>query len=85
MSTIPLTADSEELLEQQLARGPCRSPDEVIERALETPAAKDLDPSCAGTSTKTPAEAVTDILEIQKRNHLGGLKIRDLIQEGRKY
>ena len=34
---------------------------------------------------KTPAEAVADILEIQKRNRLGGLKIKDLIHEGHKY
>ena len=85
MSTIRLTARGEELLQQQLARGPYRSPEEVIERALETLAQKALDSSSAGTSTKTPAEAVADILEIQKRNHLGGLKIKDLIQEGRKY
>ena len=85
MSTIRLTPHGEELLQQQLARGPYRSPEEVIERALETLARKDLDRSRAGTSTKTPAEAVADILEIQKRNRLGGLKIKDLIQEGRKY
>jgi Arc/MetJ-type ribon-helix-helix transcriptional regulator len=85
MSTIRLTPHSEELLQQQLARGPYRSPEEVIERALETLAKKDFDPSRAGTSTKTSAEAVADILEIQKRNRLGGLKIKDLVQEGRKY
>ncbi len=85
MSTVRLTAHSEELLQQQLAPGPYRSPEEVIERALETLAKKDVDPSCAATSTKTPAEAVADILEIQKRNRLGGLKIKDLVQEGRKY
>jgi hypothetical protein len=44
-----------------------------------------LDYSRLGTSTKTRAEAVADILEIQKRNRLGGLKIKDLVQEGRKY
>lgn len=85
MSTIRLTAHSEELLQQQLVRGPYRSPEEVIERALETLAKTDFDPSHAGTSTKTAAEAVANILEIQKRNRLGGLKIKDLIQEGRKF
>jgi hypothetical protein len=34
---------------------------------------------------KTPAEAVADILELRKRNRLGGLKIKDLIHEGHKY
>jgi Arc/MetJ-type ribon-helix-helix transcriptional regulator len=85
MSTIRLTPHSEELLEKQLARGPYRSPEEVIERALETLAQKGSHPSPLSPLTRTPAEAVADILEIRKRNRLGGLKIRDLIQEGRKY
>ncbi|HEX5413038.1 MAG TPA: hypothetical protein VFZ27_14400 [Terriglobia bacterium] len=34
---------------------------------------------------KSPAQAVAEILEIQKRNRLGGLKIKDLIHEGHKY
>lgn len=37
-----------------------------------------------GTSTKTLAEATASILDIQKRNTLGGLKIKDLIEEGRR-
>ena len=85
MSTIRLTPHSEELLQKQLTRGPYRTPEEVIERALETLAQKESHPSPLGPLTKTPAEAVADILEIQKRNHLGGLNIKDLIQEGRKY
>jgi Arc/MetJ-type ribon-helix-helix transcriptional regulator len=85
MSTIRLTLHGEELLQKQLARGPYRSPEEVIERALETLAQKESHPSPSGPQTETPAEAVADILEIQKRNRLGGLRIKDLIQEGRKY
>ena len=85
MSTIRLTPHSEELLQDQLARGPYRSPEEVIERALETLAQKESMPSPNGLSTKSPSEAVADILEIQKRNRLGGLKIKDLIHEGHKY
>jgi len=34
-TTIHLTPHSEELLKEQLARGPYRSPEEVIESALE--------------------------------------------------
>ena len=41
MSTIRLTPHSEELLQKQLTRGPYRSPEEVIERALETLAQKE--------------------------------------------
>jgi hypothetical protein len=85
MSTIRLTPHSEELLQKQLTRGPYRSPEELIERALETLAQNESIPSPPGPSTKSPAEAVADILEIQKRNRLDGLKIRDLIHQGHKY
>jgi Arc/MetJ-type ribon-helix-helix transcriptional regulator len=85
MSTIRLTPHSEELLQKQLAHGPYRSREEVIERALETLAQKESIPSYPGPATKSPAEAVADILKIQKRNRLGGLKIKDLIHEGHKY
>jgi Arc/MetJ-type ribon-helix-helix transcriptional regulator len=85
MSTIRLTPHSEELLQKQLTRGPYQSPEEVIERALETLAQKEPIPVQVGTAIKSPAEAVVNILEIQKRNRLGGLKIKDLIHEGHKY
>jgi hypothetical protein len=38
-----------------------------------------------GTPKYSPAEAADSILEIQKRNTLGGLSIKDLIHEGHKY
>lgn len=90
MNTIRLTPHSEELLKEQLARGPYRSPEEVIERALETLAQKESAPSSSvpsrlGSPTKSPAEAVADILELRKGVRLGGLKIKDLIHEGHKY
>jgi hypothetical protein len=37
------------------------------------------------SDAKTPAEAVADIRELRKGVTLGGLKITDLIREGRKY
>jgi Arc/MetJ-type ribon-helix-helix transcriptional regulator len=85
MSTIRLTPYSEELLQKQLTRGSYRSPEEVIERALETLAQKESTSYPPGSGAKSPAEAVADILEIQKRNRLGGLKIKELIHEGYKY
>jgi len=85
MSTVQLTPHSEELLQEQLARGPYRTPEEVIERALEALAQRERGTSSNTPSSKTPAEAVADILEIRKRNRLGGLKIKDLIHEGHKY
>jgi Arc/MetJ-type ribon-helix-helix transcriptional regulator len=85
MNSIRLTPHSEELLQEQLSRGPYRSPEEVIERALETLAQTESFSSRRGPLPKSPAEAVADIMEIQKRNRLGGLKIKDLIHEGHKY
>jgi hypothetical protein len=85
MNTIRLTPHSEELLQKQLARGPYRSPEEVIERALETLAQRELHPFPLGPSTKSAAEAVADILELRKGLRLDGLRIKDLIHEGHKY
>ena len=84
-TTIRLTPHSRELIEKQLARGPARSPEEIIEIALETLAQQESGQSLRNSSVKTPAEAVADILEIQKRNRLDRLKIKDLIHEGHKY
>ena len=85
MNTIRLTPHSEELFKEQLARGPYRPSEEVIERALETLAQKDYFSFRHGPSTKSPAEAVADILELRRGVRLGGLKIKDLIHEGHKY
>ena len=85
MSTIRVTPYGEELLQKQLAQDPYRSPEEVIERALENLAKKEPIPSQLGPATKSPAEAVADILELRKGVRLGGLKIKDLIHEGHKY
>jgi Arc/MetJ-type ribon-helix-helix transcriptional regulator len=85
MGTIRLTPRSEELLRKQLTRGSYRSPEEVVERALETLAQKESIPLRLGPSSKSPAEAVADILELRKGVKLGGLKIKDLIHEGHKY
>jgi Arc/MetJ-type ribon-helix-helix transcriptional regulator len=80
-----MTPYGEELLQKQLTRGSYRSPQEVIERALEALAQKESTPLHTGSAAKSPSEAVADILEIQERNRLGGLKIKDLIHEGHKY
>ncbi len=85
MNTIRLTPHGAQLLQEQLARGPYRSPEEVIERALETLAQKESASSHLGPSTKSPSEAVADIHELRKGVRLEGLKIKDLIHEGHKY
>jgi len=84
-ANIRLTPHGEQLLEEQLARGTYRSPEEVIERALETFAQAQRSPARADSPARSLDEAVADILEIQSRNRLGDLKIKDLIHEGHKY
>jgi hypothetical protein len=72
------------LLKKQLANGTYRSPEEVVERALETLAVNSAQ-SHPSSSTMTSAEAVADILANRKGVRLSGLKIRDLIHEGHNY
>jgi Arc/MetJ-type ribon-helix-helix transcriptional regulator len=78
-TTVRLTPHGEALLQKQLANGSFRSPEEVVERALEKLAENsesDL------VSKRTPAEAIAGILENRKGVRLRGLRIRDLIHEG---
>jgi hypothetical protein len=51
--------------------------------ALETLAEKER--PTASTRTMTPAEAVADIRELRRGVTLGGDRIKDLIEEGRKH
>ena len=80
-TTIRLTPHGEALLQEQLANGPYRSPEEVVERALEAFAEN----SEQSRSEMTPAEAVADIQASRRGVTLGGLRIRDLIHEGHKH
>jgi Arc/MetJ-type ribon-helix-helix transcriptional regulator len=80
--SVTLDSHGEELVSAQLRSGRYRSPEEVVTRALETLAERE---PLAPRRKKTPAEAVADIRELRKGVTLGGLKIRDLINEGRKY
>lgn len=81
--TLTLDPHSEQLVADHLRTGRYRSPEEVVTRALETLTEKE--PAAAPTGKMTPAEAVDHIRESRKGITLGGLKIRDLIDEGRKY
>jgi len=78
-----LTLDShgEELVAAHLRSGLYHSPEEVVTRALETLAEKER---AAPARMMTPAEAVADIRELRKGVTLGGLRVKDLINEGRK-
>jgi hypothetical protein len=81
--TLTLDPHGEQLVVAHLRTGRYHSPEEVVTRALETLAEKE--PPIVPTQTMTPAEAVADIRELRKGVTLGGLRIRDLINEGRKY
>lgn len=83
-TTVRLTPHGEVLLQKQLASGSYRSPEEVVERALET-LAENCEQSRLAPSTKTPAEAVADILENRKGVKLDGIRIKDLIHEGHRF
>lgn len=79
---VNLTPHAEEIVEAALARGLGRSPEEVVERALETIAEQ---AAPAAERKLTPAEAVAHIRESRKGVTLDGLKIKDMIHEGHKY
>lgn len=76
---VRLTAASEQLLKDQMARGSFRSPEEVIQRALELLAEK---PSIAEDASKNnTAYALADILN-RKGVTLGRIRIQNLTHKG---
>ena len=81
--TLTLDPHGEQLVAACLSSGRYCSPQEVVIRALETLAEKEA-PTEPGR-TMTPSEAVADIRELRRGVTLGGLRIKDLIDEGRKY
>ena len=80
--TLTLDTHGEQLLAAQLRSGLYHSPEEVVTHALEMLAAKA--PHGVSASTMSPAEAVADIRQLRKGVTLGGLRIKELIDEGRK-
>ena len=80
--TLTLDPREEQLVAACLSTGRYHSPEEVVARALETLAEKEAP---ASPRKRTAAEAVAHMRETRKGVTLGGLKIKDLIIEGRKY
>jgi Bacterial antitoxin of ParD toxin-antitoxin type II system and RHH len=80
--TLTLDPHGEQLVAAHLRTGRYRSPEEVVTRALETLAEKEPP---LPARTMTPAQAAADIRELRKGVTLGGIRIKDLIDEGRKY
>jgi Arc/MetJ-type ribon-helix-helix transcriptional regulator len=79
--TLTLDPQGEQIIAAQLRTGRFHSPEEVVSHALEALAGGEKRDRGTGRSAD---EAVADIRELRKGVTLGGLKIRDLINEGRK-
>ena len=80
--TLTLDPHDEELVAAHLRSGRYRSPQEVVIHAQETLAEQEA--STEPVRMMTPSEAVSDIRELRRGITLGGLRIKDLIEEGRK-
>ena len=84
--TVNLSPHGQELLEAALARGVGRSPEEVIERALET--ATGAGATLPEAECEHRRQAVASMLAFREEYHLAlgpGERIQDLIHEGHKY
>ncbi len=83
---VTLTPHGEEIVEAALARGVGRSPEEVVERALET-----IAPEAAVLSEEEKErrrQAVDAMRAFGEKHHLTlgpGERIKDLLHEGHKF
>ena len=75
---VRLTPATEQLLKKHLAHGGFRSPEDVIQRALEV---LEMASSTETRSENTAAQALADILD-RKGVTLGGIHISNLTHEG---
>jgi len=83
---VNLTPHGQQLLESALARGAGRSPEEVIERALEA-ATGDVT-TLSEEERNRRRQAVARMLAFQEEYHLTlgpGQRLQELIHEGHKY
>src|ERR1043166_5085564 len=81
---VTLTAHGEELLEAALARGLGRSPEEVVERALETIAREDAVLTAEEKERRREAVDAMGAFGEQHNLALGpGERIKDLLREGK--
>ncbi|MGA2037974.1 MAG: hypothetical protein ABSH42_01760 [Bryobacteraceae bacterium] len=84
--TVNLSPHGQELLAAALARGVGRSPEEVIERALET--ASGAVSALSEGEREERRRAVASMLAFREEYHLSlgpGERIQDLIHEGHKH
>jgi len=81
--TVHLSPHGQELLEAALARDVCRSPEEVVERALE--AASGVANTLSNEERERRRQAVASMAAFREEYHLTlgpGERIQDLIHEG---
>ena len=84
--TVHLSPHGQQLLEAALARGVGRSPEEVVERALE--AATGATATLSEEERERRRQAVASMVAFREEYHLTlgpGERIQDLIHEGHKY
>ncbi len=84
--TVQLTPHGQQLLEAALAQGVGRSPEEVVERALEVATGATATPS--DEERERRRQAVVGMLAFREDYHLTlvpGESIQSFIREGRKY
>lgn len=84
--TVHLSPHGQQLLEAALARGVGRSPEEVVERALE--AATGAAATLSEEERERRRQAVASMVAFREEYHLTlgpGERIQDLIHEGHKY
>jgi hypothetical protein len=82
---IRLSPRGEELLEAALSRGVGKSPEEVVERALESTATMT---SALPEEAENRRDAVAQMMAFRHEFHFSlgpGLSVTDLIREGREY
>ena len=80
--TITLSADHERIVQDQLRTGRYRSAEEVIDHALHTLRIHTL--FGASAAARDPQAAAARIRERRTGVLLGGLKVKDLVSEGRR-
>jgi hypothetical protein len=86
LMTVHLTPHGQELLEAALARGLGRSPEEVVERALE--AASAVENTLSHEELERRRQAVANMVAFREEYHLSlgpGERIQDLIHQCHKY
>jgi Arc/MetJ-type ribon-helix-helix transcriptional regulator len=82
--TVELKPEQERRIEELMRSGRFHSLDELLDQALEKVSAGEPSTDTAQEERKRRARnAVVHIRELRKGLSLGGLKIKDLIEEGR--